>query len=517
MACLLLASVACGTTVQTSAGTLAGPAELGSTDGLSLPADGSAPQGLEAGLGTSNAAGLAVDGTAQTELPGAGGAAAADGVASQVAAGGEAVNPGSPLRNGPGVTDKTISIGFPYAPNADEAQAAFGNNSNSQGDPKAVFQALVDETNRAGGIAGRKLVPIYYKQDAQSGETADQRAQSLCEAFTVDSKVLALFGASGPLLRDCLRKNGVVNVSGSIAQLNEADFRKAPNYYDTFALTLDKAARNLVDQLVAQRYFQAWDSAEGKPGGLRPVKVGVLAPDTSWVPVVKEVLLPALKNAGFPVGPDSVRIWKFPKSEADYGAAVAEIQSIVLRFRTENVTHVLPMEGNSLAFFTPTAEGQGYRPRYGLSGATDAQGFAGNLVPYRQLRGSVGVGWLPAVDLPESKQTPAYAGPGRKRCLDVMARAEISFPSNNARAIALLLCDAFSSFDRAAESLRGRPISLATFMPALEALGSSYQAASLPIGGFGPGKRYAVVAGYPWGFSEPCQCFAYTGGRFTLR
>ena len=152
-----------------------------------------------------------------------------------------------------------------------------------------------------------------------------------------------------------------------------------------------------------------------------------------------------------------------------------------------------------------------------MSGATDAQGFAGGLVPFRQLHGSVGVGWLPSVDLPASKQTAAYSGPGRKRCLDLMARAEITLSNNNAKAIALLLCDAFYSFGRAVESLRGGSISLATFMPALEALGSSYQAAALPIGSFGPGKRYPVVAGYPWTFSEPCQCFTYTGARFTLR
>ena len=333
----------------------------------------------------------------------------------------------------------------------------------------------------------------------------------------MDNKVLAVAGATGTLFRDCLRKAGVVNVTGTIALLNEADFRNAPNYYDTLALTLDKAARNLVDQLVAQRYFQAWDNEAGKPGGLLPVKVGVLAPDTSWEPVVEQVVVPALKAAGYPVGPDTVRIWKFPESEKDFGSAIAEIQSIVLRFRTEKVTHVLPMEVNSLAFFTSAAEGQGYRPRYGLSGATGAQGLAGNLVPYRQLHGSVGVSWLPAVDLPESKQTAAYSGPGRKRCLDVMARAQISFPSSNATAIALLLCDAVYSFDRAVESLRGGAISLATFMPAVEALGSSYQAASLPLGGFGPGKHYPVVVGYPWGFDEKCQCFAYTGGRFTLR
>ena len=99
-----------------------------------------------------------------------------------------------------------------------------------------------------------------------------------------------------------------------------------------------------------------------------------------------------------------------------------------------------------------------------------------------------------------------------------MERAEVSYSSANAKAIALLLCDIFFSFDQAVEALpRGSAITAASFMPSLESLGASFSAATLPVGGFGPGRRYPVVAGYPYAFDAACQCMAYTGARFTLR
>lgn len=515
---LLLACVACGTTVPVGSTTLAGPAGTAVGDGLAVPGT-VAPGGPGMTYGIGDAAPGTTTSPGSTTAGGATSTAAASTGSPGQTATGTAAAPGAPLAHGPGVTATTISIGFPYAPNADQAQAALGNTAVTQGDPKRVVEALVAEINRTGGIAGRKLVAVFHQLDAQSGETQAQQEQGVCSAFTEDTKVLAVAGMTGELLRACLAKRGVLNVTGTIADLNESDFRASPSYYDASGLTMDALSRNLVDQLSAQRYFTPWDSAAGAPGGALPVKLGIVVPDKpSWIPVIKKVLLPELKAAGHPVAEADVRFWKFPESAAGNSQAVTEIQAIVLRFRSDNVTHVLPMEQNSLAFFTPAAEGQGYRPRYGLTSATGAQGYAGSLVPYRQLRGAVGVGWFPTLDLPETKQTKAYDGPGRARCLQTMERAEVSYSSTNAKAIALLLCDAFFAFDQAVEALPGgTAINAASFMPALESIGERFAAATLPAGGFGPGRRYPVVAGYPYAFDEACQCMAYTGARFALR
>jgi hypothetical protein len=523
---LLLATTACGTTVQTTGaavpGAVSAPGAVGA-DGLSLSSGGTArtstTDGLTLGTG---AAGGAVGSVSLDGAPGATAAApgAVAGPAGISGAAGPAAQ-GAPaaVRSGPGVTGTTLSVGFPYAPNADQAQEALGNTSVTQGDPKAVVEALARELNRTGGVGGRKLVVEFYELDASSSETAAQISQRICSYYTEDKKVFAVIGTSDQLLRDCLAKRGVLNIGGSIADLNENDFRISPSYYDASAVTLDRLARNLVDQLVAQKYFTPWDSSAGAPGAGQPVKVGIVVPDKpSWVPVIRNVLLPELKRAGYPIDPDAVRFWHFPESAAGNSQAVTEIQAIVLRFRSDGITHVLPMEQNSLAFFAPAAEGQGYRPRYGLSSAAGSQAFAGSLVPYRQLVGSVGVGWLPSIDLPESKQTPVYDGPGRKRCLETLDRGDVSYGSTNAKTIALLLCDAFFSFDGAIESLgRGAAVDVRSFMPALERLGARFAIATLPTGGFGPGKRYPVTDGFPYAYSPSCECMEYTGRRFALR
>ena len=519
---LLLTCAACGSTaVPGGTATLTGPAGTVAGDGLSVPGTAGSATGAPDGLAL-GPDGSAVAAPAGAVGPGGATAAAGSAVTGPAPAGsaaGTATAAGGPVAHGPGVTATTITVGFPYVPNADQAQAALGNSAVTQGDPRRVVEALVKDINRRGGVAGRELVVVFHELDAQSGETAAQQEQGLCAAFTEDHEVLAVIGATGELLRDCLAKRGVINATGTIADLNESDFRASPYYYDAAGFTTDGVARNLVTHLSAQRYFTPWDHNQGAAGGALPVKVGIVVPDKpSWVPVIKKVLLPELKAAGHPVAAENVRFWHFPESAASQSQSVTEIQSIVLRFRSDNVTHVLPMEQNSLAFFAPAAEGQGYRPRYGLSTATGAQGYAGSLVPYRQLHGAVGVGWFPTLDLPESKQTEAHAGPGRKTCLDTMARSDVSYSSTNAKAIALLLCDAFYSFDAAVEMLpKGGAVSAMTFMPALERTSGRFLAATLPTGSFRPGRRYPVTEGFPWAFSTSCQCMEYTGPRAALR
>ena len=517
----LLATAACGSTVQnTGSGTVGSGADgsgaLGGDglggDGLSAEQAGTPVGQLPPGAASLNqAAGASAGGIT------AGGVGGSPRQAGQSAPGANAPGSqpgtqGAPVNNAPGVTATTISIGFPYTPNYDKAQRSLGNETVTTGNPKQVAEALVKEINRTGGIAGRKLVAVFHEQDADSGETADQRSQALCETFTNDKKVLAVFGATSSLLRDCLRKAGVLNVSSTAGSLNESEFQASPNFYDVLGVTLDKGLRNLVRQLSVQSYFKPWDTSAGAPG-VAPVKMGVLGPDSdSWLPVIKNVVLPELRAAGYPVDPKNVVYYK----AGDPSDTVATTQGAVLKFRTEGVTHVLPLDTNSMVLFGGAAEKQEYRPRYGVTSITSVQGYAGTaLLPYRQLRGALGIGWLPQVDIPESAQGTKYDGPGRKRCLDIMARAQITFNSLNAKGAALVICDEFFSLDATVESLpRGSAINVATFMFALERLGS-FPIAGLPSGGWGPGRHYTITDAYPYAFSEKCPCMTY-GQRFPL-
>lgn len=510
---LLLAAgllAACGSTATVTG------APVAQDGSLQVPADGlSAPTAPGAPTVDGGTAGGPAAPTTPT-APGGGPAPAAP------VGAGSPTSPtrvGAPLVHGPGVSARSIAVGVVHSSNADAQQAALGAGSGAKGSTKDMTQAVVNDINRTGGAGGRVLAPIYYDQDAYSAETQASVEQTLCEFFTRDNKVLlAMLGDT----QGCYRKAGVATVTATLATFTEAELQARQTAYDVAGPSLDSVMRNLVDALVASNYFVAWDTVNGAPGGTRPVKVGIVAPDDPpGMPVaIQKVLLPELKKRGVTVDPDHVRIWPQAQSAADNAAAVAAIQNAQLRFASDGVTHVLPMEVNSLAFFGTPAENQRYRPRYGVNTATAAGLLAGQLTPYEQLKGAVGLGWLPSIDLTANDSAkPAYAGPGRARCLSVMDKAGITFPSTNAAATALSICDQLYSFRDAANQTvaRGEGLTAAALVRSVEGLGARFGAAGVPSATFGPGRRYAVSRGWLMAWSEECRCQVYRGAARSLR
>jgi hypothetical protein len=433
--------------------------------------------------------------------------------------GSSGARPSASRPNGPGVSDSTITIGMVHVLNNAAAQAALGNSSASSGDPKGEALAVMKDINDHGGIRGRKLAIVFHDVDATSNEPVDQTMQATCEDFTVDHKVLVTIGFNADSYLACTRAAGTVATSGSLANASDSVFTKNPWYYDVQMLSTSKLVPNFVAELVRAKYFNAWDSANGKPG-VAPVKVGVLYPDQPhWDAVVDSLLVPALAAAGHPVAKEDVVRWHFPESNADNGSSIAQIQSAILRFRSDNVTHVLPMDVNSIGFFAQPAEAQHYRPRYALNTATQVQSFVGSLVPAVQLHGALGLGWSPALDLPASANstTGPNAGPGLKKCLDVMSKAGFTFSDQNARGVALLVCDELYSIRDSINAIpSGAPIDAISFMQGLESLGTKFSIAGLPAGSFGPGKHWPVQRGYHWVFNDACPCMSYTGSSFDL-
>lgn len=113
--------------------------------------------------------------------------------------------------------------------------------------------------------------------------------------------------------------------------------------------------------------------------------------------------------------------------------------SAVLRFRSNNVTHVLSSD-SFVAFFMLPAEDQGYRPRYGLNSYHVPAAALQALVPPRQLAGSLGIGWLPVSDV-DAAHNPGPVGPGETACRKVMKDAGVNISSAGAALIAMEFCD----------------------------------------------------------------------------
>ena len=497
---------ACGSTVQLKGGSQTVSGGLSASDpGLGAPA----AQAGSAGAPSADAGVVAA---------GPGGATAAN--APVQGGGGSRTNTVVAGAPGPGVTDKTINVGFTYADNRDAAQAALGNTASTTGDTHYIAQTVINDINAHGGAAGRKFNPIWYPLDAGSPDTNDVASQKACAHFTQDNKTFVAFVTALNVYLECVKKSGMVSVTFSLVSGDDGKYTQYPRYYDVSAIDTNSFIRNMIDALVAQNYFSPWDTKNGAPGSA-PVKLGLLIPDTpGWDAVLKAVYLPALAATGHPVDPNDVQRWHLPESAAGNSQAVSQISSAVLRFRSDGVTHVLPTDDNGLAFFSGAAEPQQFRPRYGVSTANAAQVFAGSLVPYAQLNGAVGFGWNPSEDLPVTTDfdKTGLAGPGRKHCLAVLQAAGVTYADANAKTAALLICDMFYSIRDSINAIpAGTPINGTTFMKGLESLGSNYSVAALPRVRYGSGKHWGATQGWHYEYVTACKCFHYVGAPYPLR
>jgi hypothetical protein len=419
------------------------------------------------------------------------------------------------------VTRTEVAIGVIYTAGANEQQAALGGGAYKTGDVQSTVRTIVDDINRRGGAAGRKLRVVFHEQQAADATPKDAKMQAACSAFTEDQHVLVAIANTtrSDTFNACMQKAGAVIANGVGLGFTDRDLQRAAAYYDVQLLATDHVVTNLVDALVAQRYFTPWDTTSGRPGSA-PVRVGILAPDTAdWAQVVPRVIVAELARHGIPVERDNVYVWHFPDSTAGNGQAASQIQSAVLRFRSNGVTHVLPMEVNSSTFFASAAESQGYRPRYGVNSLAQFQVFGGTLIPRGQLGGAVGLGWLPSLDLPASANADdgPYAGAGRRRCLHTLKQAGITPSDGTAKSIALVLCDELYSVQAALDAIGpADAVNAGSYLRGLASLGNRFGFAGLPQGSFA-GHRYPVRVGWRLRYDAECQCMRYDGRPISLR
>lgn len=66
--------------------------------------------------------------------------------------------------------------------------------SNPQTDARTYDNAIIDQINRNGGVAGRKLVPLYY--DFKSTDDKQVASQAACTYWTQDHKAFVFLAGS---------------------------------------------------------------------------------------------------------------------------------------------------------------------------------------------------------------------------------------------------------------------------------------------------------------------------------
>lgn len=472
LACLFVA--ACGSTVQQAEGGAA------------------AGQGFE-GRGTSEEADLgAVPEAVQSDDI----APAGDRAGTGRGAAPVSIRPSSSAAAAAGARGGSVRVGIRYPANSSGLVATAGFTGIDPGDSRAMAQTVVEDINARGGIAGRKVDPVYYPFDVTASTApggSDNEQQKACAAFTEDTTVFAVVSpiVSGMVLYSCLAARGVVFVDEN---WNYVDMAKAgPGYWTPAYPNPQRSVPALVNRL--------WDSGFLGAGA----KVGAVYQDLpNRKPVVDGALAGALARHGLKI--DGRVAWTPEGAQA--------LAAGVLRFRSLGITHVFVLDPGGLETFgwMAESEAQGYRPKY----AIDTRNYPflqQGQSPAGQLANARGIGWVPAADVgvqPQAELTPAD-----RRCLGVVAKSGQDLNDATNVRVALAYCNTFE-FLKAAAGDTSTVLSLASVRTGGEALGDRFTPTGTFRTVFGPGRHDGASAARDLAFDTACRCFRYSGAVFSI-
>jgi hypothetical protein len=472
---------ACGTTVPlTSTGLPA--------DSLGVPQPTSAPSGSlsQPATGTTDGTSGAVAGGSSTGT--AGGAVALPGGGS------------TGVVTGPGGALKPIEIGTYYLNGGNAALAAAGFAGLVIPDSKPVFDAFIKKINDEGGLAGRRVVPVYYEYN--TGADPHTQDAAACATFTEDHHVFLVVGGinsgAGELL-PCLAKHDVPLLSAATGG-DARFFARYHRYaYEQGQLNFTAGLRLLVSNLKARGYL----------AGVK--KVGLVQfPGQVYDDAVTDGLVPALRQVGLKLD-DRITTG----SATDNASIASDSAGAVLKFNTENIDLVLFMSpgGAPETYFMAAAQQQGYKPKYGIWSA-DSPYVLATTAPKAQLSGTIGVGWLPGLDV-ATAQDPTAGTPAGKACLAMGKKMGLD-ESGLGNPLVRASCDVFNNLLGAIAGKVERTTSTSALEAGFDALGGSIPSAST-FGTRWLTGHHDAVAGYrDLAYDDGCSCFTYVGRTKTL-
>jgi len=479
VACVLVAA-ACGSTVD--------PAELALLE--RDPLGGAGP--VQATSAATPGSGPSIPGD-PSGGPGPGGS------------GGPIVPPPPPGTPAVGVDADTMTVGFLYAQDQSEANAALGAGGITGADEKRIWDILIEDLNARGGIAGRRVVPVFHPIEAVSNQTIASQLEEACQTFTRDHQVYAALGGN-PVESyvACLERAGTIALTSSLTTFDERGYGRYPNHVEVVAINLNRMATALAGGLARGGYLT--------PGA----SVGVLTYDSpSYDYALDRSLVPALEDLG--VEPVVEQISE-PEELSEFGALSAQVSGAVLRFKTLDISHVILFErqGEMTLFFLNEAEAQDYHPRYGLTSSSGNSQIVGS-VPEGQLAGARSIGWFPYNDLTPEDSAKLPPNPSRARCVKLMADGGVTFDSTNAAGLAASACDQVWFLEQAVErAAAAGAITTSTWLAGVHGIGTGFVSGETFRVRFAPDQHDGVAAVAAMAFIRGCSCFRYTTAPYAI-
>ena len=432
--------------------------------------------------GPATAGGVAPVGAARTAVTAGGGTAAAG------------------PATGRGFTEDEIRIGYLTWKEVSSAGSAVGY-AVDYGDQEAIANAIIDDLNSRGGIAGRKVVPVFYDYRTSdilaSPEAADQAACTTMTEDTTVFAVVAVTGVLGEVLPDCLAKHQTpLIINNNLPFPREAFDRWSPYFFSTASPMSERFVPVWLGRTKAAGYFEGWDTSAGAPGAA-PTQIGLLTTNSEGGRLFAELVTAALADLGHDVA---------ATQEVNDAFDTNGMNSAVLQFRSKGVTHVIP-ESLLLLLFPQSAESQRYRPRYAISTAS-APLLVQSATPAEQLAGALGVGFFPSYDV-DNAQDPGDPSPAAARCRELQAAAGNDPGQRESWNLMGKACDGFAYVAAAVEAVGLHDSAIADGTPLITSLQS---AGTFEIV-FGPGRPDGVGAVRDLGYDLACECFAYLNAQ----
>jgi ABC-type branched-subunit amino acid transport system substrate-binding protein len=388
-----------------------------------------------------------------------------------------------------------LRLGIVVTENNAALASSVGLEGVDNGDEQRNAAAIVAAVNAAGGVGGRPVQPVYFTVKMSDANTpSDELYSRVCAYFTQDhdTRIVLASGVITDQLWACLKGRGGLGIGGNTAYVGDRTTLGYPVLAPN-ALGLERQLSAQVDALGAGGFFAGAQ------------KYALLSyDDPKFRGAVTRSLKPALKARGITLTDE----YYLPPINGlqDEGSHSTAAGSAVLRFRGDGVTRVILAEGSAAGalFFMRQADGQGYRPRYGLTSAQFLNTLAAN-VPASQLTGSVALGWWPSGDLPSDS---VVRTPGRARCVAALARAGIHYAVNSSQEqTAFNQCDmVFAAVDSARAAADTSP---AGVLRGARVLGGRWASAAAVQSSF---ATRDAVSGYRVAlFAQACSCFRYSG------
>jgi hypothetical protein len=485
---------ACGSTVQMGSNAAVGTTAQG---GLSAPTGapgqpgvvgGSAPAGTLTGGGTTGPGGT----TGQTGTTGAGTTSSGATTGAKQTTSNSGV-----VADAPGFTSDSVDIGVGYSSQQGSADKAIGASGAAPSyDYRNVMNAVIDYANAHGGFAGRKMKPLYY--DFNLSDPQDQQQQSACNYWTHDNKVFSMPG-EGDVERTCAEQAGAVSLGagGAVA----STYQKYPHYFDVFSVRLDRLGPMTTNGLYRSGYF----------GG----KLGFVTwDDPNYRFAYTHGYAPTLKSHGISV--TDAAFVKVPQTLDAVGEMSATMSSIVTKFRTDGVDHVIIQDGHAGVWagtgltleFMDQAESQKYYPRYGQN-AENSPGWSG--LPSDQMDKALAV--LDS-DYEPKDDAGWHANKQRELCWKIEADAGYPISPSNVEdeGLAAQSCDEIFFLQRAMNGLR--VVTSNNFVAAVNGFGQAFPSATVYGTRFAAGLHDGSAAVRSAEYFADCKCLKYSGAPY---